>query len=100
MQARSKRILVVIAGWSFILLGIVGLFLPFLQGLLFILIGIIILSSQYAWARRLMAKLRQRVPKIARLADQAAIKAKALLKRFSRPGSRPSNSGENSAIIC
>ena len=91
MQARGKRILVLIAGWSFILLGIVGLFLPILQGLLSILIGIIILSSQYAWARRLMAKIRQRVPKIARLADQAAVKAKAWLKRLSRHSSRPSN---------
>lgn len=91
MQPRAKRILVLIAGWSFILLGIVGLFLPILQGILFILIGLIILSSQYAWARRLMAKLRQRFPKTAHLADQAAVKAKRFLKRFSRRGSRPSN---------
>jgi len=48
------------------------------------LMGIIILSSQYTWARLLMAKLRKRVPAIARLADQAADKAKTLLKRFSR----------------
>jgi len=84
MQPGSKRILVLITGWSFILLGLVGVFLPFLQGLLFMLIGIIILSSQYAWARLLMAKLRKRVPAIARLTDQAAVKAKTLLKRFSR----------------
>ena len=87
MQPGSKRILVLITGWSFILLGLVGVFLPFLQGLLFMLIGIIILSSQYAWARLLMAKLRKRVPPIARLADQAADKAKTLLKRVSRHGS-------------
>ncbi len=53
MQPGSKRILVLITGWSFLLFGLVGLFLPFLQGLLFMLIGIIILSSQYAWARLL-----------------------------------------------
>ena len=84
MQPGSKRILVLITGWSFILLGLVGLFLPFLQGLLFMLIGIIILSSQYAWARLLMAKLCKRVPAIARLGDQAVDKAKTLSKRFSR----------------
>jgi len=48
MNPGSKRIVVLIAGWSFILLGIVGLFLPFLQGVLFILVGIIILSAPYA----------------------------------------------------
>ena len=84
MKPGSKRIVALIAGWSFILLGVAGLFLPFLQGLLFILIGIIILSSQYAWARLLMAKLRKRFPKIGRVADQGAVKATTLLKRFSR----------------
>jgi uncharacterized membrane protein YbaN (DUF454 family) len=53
MKPRNTRILVLIAGWSFILLGIVGLIFPFLQGGLFILVGLIVLSSQYAWARLL-----------------------------------------------
>ena len=84
MRPASNRVVVLIAGWTFILLGIAGLFLPFLQGLLFILVGIIILSSQYAWARLLMAKLRKRFPRIGRLAEQSALKASTLLKRFSR----------------
>jgi uncharacterized protein len=80
----AKRILVPIAGWSFILLGLVGLVLPFLQGILFILVGLIILSSQYAWARLLLAKLRKRFPKIGRIADQAAARASTWLKRIFR----------------
>ena len=84
MQPRSKRIVVLIAGWSFLLLGIVGLFLPFLQGLLFILVGIVILSSHYAWARLLMTRVRKRFPKIGRVADQAAVKASSFLRRVSR----------------
>jgi uncharacterized protein len=83
MKPRTKRILVLIAGWSFILLGIVGLILPFLQGVLFILIGLIILSSQYAWARLLLAKLRKRFPKIGRVADQGTARATTWLKRLS-----------------
>jgi uncharacterized membrane protein YbaN (DUF454 family) len=86
MQPRAKRIWVLIAGWSFILLGIAGLVLPFLQGVLFILVGLIILSSQYAWARLWLAKLRKRFPKTGRFADQAAIKATTWLKRFSGQG--------------
>jgi len=87
MQARTKRIVVYVVGWSFILLGIVGLVLPFLQGVLFILIGLIILATEYAWAGHLLQKLRERFPKIGRLADQAADKASSWIKRFS--GSQP-----------
>jgi uncharacterized membrane protein YbaN (DUF454 family) len=85
MKPRTKRILVLIAGWSFIALGIVGLILPFLQGVLFILVGLVILSSQYAWARLLLAKVRRRFPKTGRIADQAAAVVASWLKRFTRP---------------
>ncbi|MGA7291195.1 MAG: PGPGW domain-containing protein [Terriglobales bacterium] len=84
MQSRTKQIVIQIVGWSFILLGIVGLVLPFLQGVLFILIGLIILSSQYAWARLLLAKLRKRFPKIGRAADAAVAIVRDWLKGLSR----------------
>ncbi len=84
MNQHAKRVLVLIIGWSFILLGVVGLFLPILQGLLFILIGIIILSSEYVWAHHLLGKLRARFPKISRTADEATIKAGGWLRRLSR----------------
>ena len=84
MKPGVKRILVLVAGWSFILLGIAGLFLPFLQGVLFILVGLIILSSQYARARLLLRKLRERFPKVGRIADTAAAKAANWLQRLSR----------------
>ena len=75
MNARIKRVLVLIVGWCFILLGFVGLFLPILQGLLFLLIGLIILSSEYVWAHHLLTKLRQRFPKLGSTVDQAMAKA-------------------------
>ncbi len=84
MKNRVRRTSVLIAGWSFILLGIVGLVLPFLQGVLFIILGLIVLSSQYAWARLLLAKLRKRFPKMARVADEGATKATSWLKHPSR----------------
>jgi uncharacterized membrane protein YbaN (DUF454 family) len=74
LNARIKRVLILILGWCFILLGIVGLFLPILQGVLFLLIGLIILSSEYAWAHHLLAKLRQRFPKLSISADKAMAK--------------------------
>jgi uncharacterized protein len=83
VNSLSKRILVLIAGWGFIVLGIVGLFVPILQGVLFLLVGLIILSSEYVWAHRLLTKLRQRFPKLGRAADQATEKATAWLRRIS-----------------
>jgi uncharacterized membrane protein YbaN (DUF454 family) len=84
MHARVKRALVLLVGWGFILLGIVGLFLPVLQGILFLFVGLIILSSEYAWARRMITGLRQRFPKLGHVADEAAAKAASWLRRFSR----------------
>jgi uncharacterized membrane protein YbaN (DUF454 family) len=59
-----KRLTVIALGWTFIGLGIVGLFLPFLQGILFLLIGLVILSHEYHWARELLARLRQHFPRV------------------------------------
>jgi uncharacterized protein len=84
MNANIKRVLILIAGWSFILLGIVGLFVPVLQGVLFILVGLAILSSEYVWAHHLLTRLQQRFPKLGRNADEAAAKAAAWLRRFLR----------------
>ena len=83
MKSGIKRILVLIVGWSFILLGILGLFLPILQGVLFLLVGLIILSSEYVWANRLLTRLRARCLKLGRVADQATAKATAGYRRIS-----------------
>jgi len=51
-------------GWIFFVLGLVGLVLPVLQGILFLSLGLYILSREYDWARRWMDKLRRRYPKV------------------------------------
>lgn len=84
MTRNVKRLLILVVGWIFVLFGIVGLFLPVLQGILFILIGLTILSTEYAWAHHLLAKLRQRFPKIAHAADHASAKAAGWLRFLSR----------------
>ena len=82
MKTYTMRILILIVGWAFILLGILGLFLPVLQGVLFLLVGLVILSSEYVWAHRLLTKVRERFPKIGRTADRATEKASAWLRRI------------------
>jgi uncharacterized membrane protein YbaN (DUF454 family) len=57
-----KGIGVLILGWFLVGLGVVGLFLPFLQGLLFIMIGLAILSSRNTTVKRLLDLLEKRYP--------------------------------------
>jgi uncharacterized membrane protein YbaN (DUF454 family) len=82
MTAFFKRLVVQLVGWAFILVGIIGLFLPILQGILFILVGLIILSTQYSWAHRLMQKLRARFPRVAQKSHEASAKAHQWLRRL------------------
>lgn len=57
-----RRLTTLIIGWSLIVLGFFGLFLPFLQGILFIVLGVYVLSREYHWAHRILEHLRQRFP--------------------------------------
>jgi uncharacterized membrane protein YbaN (DUF454 family) len=59
---KFKRIGILIIGWIFIGLGILGLFLPVLQGILFIMIGLAILSSRSEMIRRFLKHLEERYP--------------------------------------
>lgn len=77
-----KRWLIILGGWGFIVLGVAGLFLPFLQGILFLLIGISILSTEYVWANRLLQKLRKRFPLFSARIDAAKTRAREWMKRI------------------
>jgi uncharacterized membrane protein YbaN (DUF454 family) len=56
-------------GWMFLITGIAGLFLPFLQGILFIFAGLVILSWQYEWAAKVLVKAKKRFPRMAEQLD-------------------------------
>ena len=75
MQARIKKFVVLLLGWGFLVLGVIGLFLPVLQGVLFLIVGLLILSSEYVWAHRLLQKIRRRFPEFTSRCDEAADKA-------------------------
>ncbi|MFH5923944.1 PGPGW domain-containing protein [Roseomonas xinghualingensis] len=49
-------------GWSFITLGILGCVLPFLQGFLFLALGVFVLRDQYLWAANRWAWVEGRWP--------------------------------------
>jgi uncharacterized protein len=63
MAARAlsfRRIAILSSGWIFVGLGLVGLFLPFLQGVLFLAVGIYLLSLESARMRLMRQRLRRR----------------------------------------
>ena len=57
-----KKVGILIVGWLFIGLGILGLFLPLLPGILFILIGLSILSSRITWVRHFLKGIEEYFP--------------------------------------
>jgi len=64
-----KKVGFTVSGWIIICLGIAGLALPFVPGVVFILLGLVILSSQNVWAQRMLAWLRRKFPKAVHFAD-------------------------------
>jgi len=81
MKQTVKKAVAIVAGWVFIVLGVIGLFLPIMQGVLFIIIGLTILSTEYVWAHHLLSKLRARFPRIAIYSDRARDKASYWYRR-------------------
>jgi UPF0716 family protein affecting phage T7 exclusion len=56
--------------WTLILAGIAGLLLPVLPGVPLLIAGILMLSPQNAWLRRMLEKIRGRVPFLDRSATR------------------------------
>ncbi len=51
------------AGLALLVLGVLGLVLPILQGVLFLALGLFVLREEYGWANRGMAWLRAKWPR-------------------------------------
>jgi hypothetical protein len=63
MRQTLKKWLQIALGWTLLVLGVIGLFLPILQGILFIMLGLLVLSWHNPWAERLLARLIARFPR-------------------------------------
>jgi len=73
------------AGFLLLLLGVLGLVLPILQGGLFLALGLFVLRDQYAWAHRGMGWARRRWPTATGKVE--ALEAR-LIAWFQRQGRR------------
>jgi len=78
------RLLTLGLGYGFLGLGVLGLFLPFLQGILFLAIGLIILSRHAAWADRLLQRLKARFPRAGDAFTRAEMMAERWIHRLGR----------------
>jgi hypothetical protein len=77
-RARLKVILWQVVGYGFLVLGVLGMFLPILQGFLFLFVGLIILARHAPWAERLLDYLRLKSPTL----DRAITKAEAKMHHW------------------
>jgi len=88
MNKAYKEIIILVSGWLFLFLGIIGCFLPFLQGILFLLIGLYILSKRTIWAQRILGKIRRRLPQLSGKMEQARWKGERFLAKIKKKRER------------
>ncbi len=81
-----KNIVIALLGYIFIGTGIIGIFLPFFQGILFIIIGVYLLSIGSPKVHRKLhlayVAFKIRFPKIARMLEKVERKWEDMLARW------------------
>jgi len=63
MTSQLKRWLKITAGFALLLAGVAGWILPIVPGWALFIPGLILLSREFHWARRLLTWLRSHFPK-------------------------------------
>ncbi|MGH7773289.1 MAG: PGPGW domain-containing protein [Candidatus Binatia bacterium] len=83
MKATLKRYCKLISGWTLVLLGVIGWFLPVVPGTVLIFLGVALLSAQSEWMRKRIEFLKARFPRHA--AKLQALK-ESLTSKMRREG--------------
>jgi len=81
MARQLERIVTLAVGWLLVAAGVVGLFLPILQGVLLLLLGFWVLSRESRWARRRFEQLRARFPQLDESVQRLAERLRAWRRR-------------------
>ncbi len=81
-RSRLRRLLILAAGWVMVVFGVIGLFLPILQGVLFLAIGFYLLSLESPWAKRKMEQFQARYPKLHDTFEEARERAARMARRI------------------
>lgn len=90
------RMTKIIIGVVFLGFGFIGLFLPVLQGILFLLMGLAILSTESSRIRRLLDEIKRRHPGPWRRAQALKEKMRGWLG-YSRPKSEEASGDEGAS---
>ena len=78
MMRHTKRAFIFFIGLIFLFFGVVGLFLPFLQGILFIAIGLLLLSTYSPTLREWVERHTRKYPKV----HEAVVKVQQFITRI------------------
>lgn len=63
MVRQIRRSVTIVFGVVFLLLGVIGGFLPVVQGWMFVLIGLTLLAKEIPWVHNHVERLKSRFPK-------------------------------------
>jgi len=63
MVRQIRRLITIIAGALFIVAGVISGFLPFIQGWIFILIGLMLLAKEIPFVHHKLERVKARFPK-------------------------------------
>ncbi len=78
-----KRKLYLVGGTFFVILGVLGLFLPILQGVLFLFVGLVLLSKGSSRVRAFKQRFKRRYPRWGAKIEQAEAWAKEMPPRVT-----------------
>ena len=88
------RMAKVVAGVCLLILGVVGLFLPILQGVLFLFLGLAVLATENRHAREVVETLKRRHPGPWRQAEKLKTRITKLLNLRTDGESEDEASGD------
>ena len=82
LKAVWKRLFTLAAGWGFIFVGIIGILLPVMPGIIFLIIGAYVLSLESFWLASKLDKIAHKYPKFAKINCNARVRARQILNRI------------------
>ncbi len=64
ISQKAKRVFRIVGGFLLILIGVLGSVIPVFQGWIFVLAGLTLLSTEFAWAHWLRCKMQKQIGRV------------------------------------
>ncbi|MFA6177420.1 MAG: hypothetical protein WC694_00810 [Candidatus Paceibacterota bacterium] len=82
MRKKIKKILILTFGIGFILFGLIGLLIPFLQGIIFLLIGIALLSFYFPQTTTILKRYLHKHPHLVAKIEKTEKKVRKFIEEI------------------